>query len=85
MQCPACRVPKEMPQHFLLECLTYASKRWKLRLKDRKKEIKFAEILMSKTTTVALTQYITASSRFITANQGNANAKQQLQGHNTWQ
>lgn len=44
-QCPACGVSKETPQHFLLECPTYAHKRRKLGLKKGEMEIKYADIL----------------------------------------
>lgn len=44
-QCPACGVSKETPQHFLLECPTYAHERRKLGLKKGEMEIKYADIL----------------------------------------
>jgi hypothetical protein len=63
-QCPACRAPKETPQHFLMECPVYTYKRWKLRPKKGVLETKFAELLMSKKTAIKLAHYMHAMGRF---------------------
>ena len=57
VQCPACRAHKETLQHFLLECPVYAYKRWKLRLRKREIETKFAEILRSGKESLMLVHY----------------------------
>jgi hypothetical protein len=71
-QCPACRAPKETPQHFLLECPAYAHERWKLRLKKGELETKFAEILTSKKKTITLAHFMKATGRFAEDSQEHA-------------
>jgi ribonuclease HI len=63
-QCPACRAPKETPQHFLLECLAYAYKRWKLRPKKGELEAKFTELLTSEKKIITLAHFVNATGRF---------------------
>ena len=77
-QCPACRTQKETPQHFLLECPSYAHERWKLGLKKGELELKFAELLTSGKRTIAVAHYMQATRRFTEdkqeiANKGDAN------------
>ena len=63
-KCPACGARKEMPQHFLLECPAYAYERRKLGPKKGEMERKFAEIISSGRSIVALAHYMKATGRF---------------------
>ena len=47
-QCPACSAPNETPQHFIMECPAYRHKRWKLRPKKGKPELKYEDLLSNK-------------------------------------
>jgi hypothetical protein len=57
-QCPACRAPKETPQHFIMECPAYAHERWKLKPKKGRTEIKYTDLLSSQDKTIQLAHYI---------------------------
>ena len=63
-KCPACGARKETPQHFLLECPAYAYERRKLGPKKGEMERKFAEIISSGRSIVALAHYMKATGRF---------------------
>jgi hypothetical protein len=77
-----CGAPKETLQHFLLECPTYAHKRWKLRPKKADLEMKFAEILANKKKIIALAHYMQATRRFTLEDQERVMLLQETK--NTW-
>jgi hypothetical protein len=70
-------MPKETPQHFLLECPAYAHERWKLRPKKGELELKFAELLANEKKTVALAHYMKATKRFSMEEQERATAQRE--------
>jgi ribonuclease HI len=63
-QCPACGAQRETPQHFIMECPAYAHKRWKLKPKKGRSELKYGEVLGSGDRAIALAHYITDTRRF---------------------
>ena len=64
-QCPACGMPRETPQHYVLECPAYDHvRRRTLKPKRGRSELKFAEILGRKNEAVAPAHYIMDTRRF---------------------
>ena len=64
-QCPACRAPKETPQHFTVECPAYAHERRRSLKPKGRPELKYAEIKGRKNEATALAHYIRDMKRFV--------------------
>jgi ribonuclease HI len=63
-QCPACRHPKETPEHYLLQCPKYAHERWPIRALAGGRLPKFEKLLSSPKFLKPLANYIEATRRF---------------------
>ena len=64
-QCPACGVPRETPQHFVLEFPTYEhEQRRTFKPKRGWSELKYVEILGRKNEATVLAHYIMDTGRF---------------------
>jgi len=63
-RCPACGHPKETPEHFLLQCPSYAHERWPILNKLGGNLPKLSKLLTNAKLLLPLANYIEASGRF---------------------
>ena len=64
-QCPACGHLKEMPEHYLLQCPSYAHERWPILIKSGGRPPQITKLLSSPKLLGSLANYIEAMERFI--------------------
>jgi hypothetical protein len=62
-KCPACGHPSETPQHFLLDCPTYAHERWPLIARKGREGRKYANIIGKPANAITLINFIHATGR----------------------
>jgi hypothetical protein len=63
-QCPACRHPKEMAEHFLLQCPKYDHERWPIIRRSMGKPPRFTKLLSCPELLGTLINYIEVTSCF---------------------
>jgi hypothetical protein len=76
-RCPACRHTKEDMRHFLMDCPSYAHKRWPLYRHCKKNNPSLKDLLNVKKMMVPIANYVQATSQF---EQGGAKQRQEEQG-----
>ena len=65
LQCPACGHLKETPEHYLLQCPSYAHERWPILIKSGGRPPQITKLLSSPKLLGSLANYIEATERFI--------------------
>ena len=66
-QCPACGHPKETPEHYLLQCPSYAHERWPIIRQTGGRPPKITQLLSNPKLLAPLANYMEATGRFDTA------------------
>ena len=66
-QCPACGHPKETPEHYLLQCPSYAHERWPIIRQMGGRPPKITQLLSNPKLLAPLANYMEATGRFDTA------------------